>query len=487
MSTKKALPTVEGKWLSETIFQATGGAICFDISYLKTAPPYSDVYYTNWYAWLERPNADIGRTIHAFIAPPRAKVTRGWGRTRIIWPQAEADLVVGQRADLNNRRRPPSAPGRWLSEDLWQDDEYGVCARDDALAEALGRSSQVLTNRRRHAHPALDPKVNGGRVRFRRVPKLSMPQPVVVSCLEDIEKVAAWERRQEGLSGGEVRAGWKNATEIRSALKITDLAGKVALSFALRTFRQERPDAAERRTEGRNAKNVLIRPWYYDPAAFDRWRNGRSVQEIAETTSRQPGPRFFKRLREAVLFLLFVLTLDPVTRKPRPSFSLRRFRRFVADPPAEPLQPRDPVPRADILAWAKVAGVEPTKMLKRAKKVVGVKYLRNGWQGTSCWYLPAPACVPRADGNVVREAGEPAVGEMPGQPGAPDDGTSVPTTRTHHRQALHEEWQRLHQAGKSYAHIARQESRRLGRTVAEETVRSAIKRLRKRPQRATAP
>jgi hypothetical protein len=320
-----------------------------------------------------------------------------------VWAQKDVEAVVRQRVNEKNERRcPPGTPGKWLTTDLWQDDEFGVCGRDGYLADRFGRSKTYFVHRRRHAHPALNPAVNAGRPRSRRLPKLTeLGRVVIVSCMDDFDKIAAWDQERDRRTKA-APDGWQNAADLAAALNIgaADREGRMCLSFALRAFRQERPRSAEQ-AGGRRHNGRLLRTWHYDPQAFRRWLGGRSIQEAAAPLRRRKdSPTGLKRLRRAVLFLQFVLTHG--------GFSVRHFERFVAEPPDGELQPCLPVPKRTILAWAKRAGIEPSKMLKRAKKEAGVMHQEKGFQGPSEWYLPGPVRIEPLDRLASSAPADPA-------------------------------------------------------------------------------
>jgi hypothetical protein len=473
----KVLPKAKGKWLHEHIFQTTDGVVCFDAQYLKKT--YPAVAWATWYAWLEEPSADMGRTLRAFVAPPGPGSEGGQYRARIVWEQGDVEAVVRQVTDSDARRRPLTCPGEWLSDDLWQDREYGVCARDGYLSERLDVYDSYLAVKRRHRHPVLDSAVNGGKPRSRRVPKLSGRHTVLVSCLADFEKVVAWDRSREQRCHEQAPpVGWKKAAQLARDLTITGIDGKVCLSLALREFRKEHPEAAAL-APGLAAETKVgsrtVKAWSYDGEAFLHWLGGRHVRDVAAPHRKVANLREGQALHEAVRFLQFVLT--------RGSFSRRVFRRFLAEPPTVPLQPCGPVPRRDIRGWARSAGIECSKVLTRAKREAGVKHFRKGRPVRSYWYLSAPVVIacPPAPARAAPRASTTAATE-PESPDASSRGAPSPPAgkeRVKPMREVHEGWERLHQEGKSWEEIARDESRNVGRRVPAATVENAVKRLRR--------
>src|SRR5262249_13755077 len=139
--------------------------------------------------------------------------------------------------------------GHWLVADkLWKDNAYGVCGTDDYLREHVdhgGGGGFFSGAGGRQAHPVLNPAGKDGWVRYRRPLSVNRSWRPIVTCLEDAEACARWNKsRKEMTDSGE--AWGKSSTEIERALHITDTNGRVCLNLLLKAFRQECPDAARR-------------------------------------------------------------------------------------------------------------------------------------------------------------------------------------------------------------------------------------------------
>jgi hypothetical protein len=397
---KNVLPEANGAWLGDHIFQTSDKTICFDFSYLKAN--YSGVCCALWRQWLKRPNLDLGRTLRAYKAPGGPSSVRGHPggakRARIVWVQEDVEAAARRWTDHKARRMPPAYPGSWLSEALWQDKEFGVCARDSYISEHIGRGHSQITNLRRRPHPALDPAVNSGRPRCRRVPSMNGRGLSHVSCLEDIDKIAAWNReRERQLVSQAVPVGWKHRAQLAQALCLTGTEARLDLRFALLAFRTEHPNSAVEGARKQRVKNSLFRVWYYDPESFKCWLGARSIKEAAAAFKPPSGRRAQARLDRAVRFLQFVLTSGKFTR--------RTFGRFLAEPPTAPLQPCAPVPSTDLYAWARVDGIGVT-LLRKARGMAGAKRFRKGYPLQAYWYLPSPVLPPNPITSAAEKNGE---------------------------------------------------------------------------------
>ena len=387
------LPKARGEWVEDDyIFHTADGMVCFSIDYLKCKK--KEVPWSTWYRWLDRSMPALGREVKAFVVPaPKGKA--GYPE-RIVWVKPDVDAVVDHYKNEKTRKRPLARPGTWLKPDLWEDAEWGLSGTDNVLSEHFDRTPSTFGKRRRTKHPALKGITPDGRPRRTYVPKLSGRDVALVTCIADLQLIFDWERERDAQLLAQAPAGWETAKEIVQRLGIKSQEERMCLSFALKGFRQERPKAAVQVRHGENPKNRLLRSWHYDKVAFTAWLGGRTLKEAAAPYRRSGNATLQKRLVVAVRFLQFVLTKGPGRPAAGNPLSRNKFLRFAADPPAGPLQPRDEVAKRDILAWAKDAGVEPSKMLKRAKKAAGVSHRlrllgRFGW--TSYWYLPAPVVI----------------------------------------------------------------------------------------------
>jgi hypothetical protein len=391
MGRKTGLPTTEGKWLDEHIFRTAAGVDCVDRHYLTDNHP--GIGLENWRRWLKSLNPDLGRKLRGFDVQSHPNMRAKGYETTIVWVQSDVELAARQRTDTRARKTPPDLPGRWLTETVWEDQEFGKCLRDEQLAGLLKRTTNYLVGRRHRPHPALDRNGNGGKPRFRKVPKLTTGDTllkrsgkrrlgeglVIVSCLSDFERIAEWDEAQAGRVVPEV---WKLFNQVAEATGIIGNTNRFELGLALQLFRVECPGSAGQAWGPERRPNQRQPPWRYDPEAFDRWLNGRTIKEVAAPLRRRDNSKTNRKLRRAVLFLQFVLTQG--------DFSVRRFNSFVADPPAGDLAPCAPVLGKTVVEWARLAHIGTDKTLPKARKELGVKHLLKGSGAAmkSYWSLP---------------------------------------------------------------------------------------------------
>jgi hypothetical protein len=166
------LPPLEGNWLTDDIFQTSDGLLYFSVADLTTN--YPTISSLMWHRWSQHPSADLGRRIRAFLVDRpegRRQPNVCHHRTQIVWEQKDVELAASQRMDAEKRCHPPHHPGKWLSDELRNDNEFGVCARDSYLESHIHRHKVYFGVRRRQPSPALDSSENGGKPRWRRVPK----------------------------------------------------------------------------------------------------------------------------------------------------------------------------------------------------------------------------------------------------------------------------------------------------------------------------
>jgi hypothetical protein len=391
----QVLPKTSGEWLSDGIFQIGPGStyegkLCFDIDQLEKRFPWVGRY--NWYRWLRGANPDTGSAFRAFLVPnPNRADPAGGNRTEnvLVWLQQDAKSAADARASSGHRVRFEAFSGEWLNEELWQDDEFGTGGRDNYLARRLKRSAPFFGYWRDHPHPALDPKVNGGKPRFRQVPGQDPrhPHKIYVSCLEDFKKIIAWDDEEERRAAAvTIPSHWRTAKEIAADRNITKVKGKIYLSAVLKEFRRKNPVAAMDRKE-RSSRNQLRSTAVYDPEAFDHWLAGRSIRTVAAALVGTNLARERRRLQKAVRFLQFVLTQG--------RYGSRAFKQFLKNPPSTMIQPSPPILKDTVLHWSKLAGVELQKALKEAKKIVGVKHQFVGFGSDlqSFWFLEGPISV----------------------------------------------------------------------------------------------
>jgi hypothetical protein len=394
-----------GKWLADGIFQTPDRKLWFTIAYLKLR--YKSIYWSMWYDWMERACPDLDPAINdGRINTLPAECDSGG--TGTVWSQEDADSILARReqgeSGLRARRTPPGADGQWLSDDLFQHREIGIMARDKKLAELCNTAASGPGRWRRKRHPALDPNVNDGKLRSIEVAPLAPRsggwgrRRVPVSSLDDYQAITKWKNEQDQIPG-QAPAGWKTAKELWTSLNIRSQDERMALSFALRSFRSEHPESAERDRKPDTARNRVHRPWRYDDRAFVRWLAGRTLEEVAASERRKSTKTKEERLRKTGLFIFFILTHG--------RYSAKLWQKFLANPPyGKELPSAGLVLANDGKAWAKEAGLPNTKLLKKAKKAVGVQYTVKGFGPghKTYWSLPAPVVIPRPEGHQARDA-----------------------------------------------------------------------------------
>jgi hypothetical protein len=420
----KNLPRANGKWLADGVFRTDTRIMCLGISYLSTKRPYNEIESSSWYEWLGSaccdldPRVNDGR-IRAFLVPPPSPSHYHHPEV-IVWVKDDADTVASRRKSRRtgvdgmtsvkeipeNRETVEWVPGRWLDSSLWEDDEYGPCACDEKIAQIIGRSETFVFGCRERRHPALDPKINEGKPRTRKLPGPIYLRPVVVSCVDDFEKIAAW-----GLSQEAAPAAWKSASDVALLLGMKCQDDKIWLSCALKEFRKDHPESAKRVL---GERKVPI--WLYDSSKFTDWLNGRTAKEIGKQVEARYNVT--KRRREAVLLLYCILTEG--------GFSRERFAEFLSKPPiGVTLQPCAPVPHATIQELAKQAGVEPSKMLQSARKAIGTRCMANAGpragrgRKSQNWYLEAPVVIPARWANPPKSEHQPTTERQRNRGGRP--------------------------------------------------------------------
>src|SRR5262249_29616783 len=133
-----------------------------------------------------------------------------------VFLQNDIDQILSRRADATARLRDPGKLGLWLGDDIFQltrdIPEKGLYARElmfrhRKLVEYVGVTSTAPCRWRMRGHTALDPSVNGGRLRFLRVPVAhdspgqGGPRTVTVSSQSDADRIIAWRERERNLVG----------------------------------------------------------------------------------------------------------------------------------------------------------------------------------------------------------------------------------------------------------------------------------------------
>jgi hypothetical protein len=394
-SWKDELPRAGGHWIGQHTFVTDAGSVCIDYHILKTEETYKAVVNpTTWHAWLRNENPVLGRKPTAFLVKGNPEWPRRLASDQpvIVWLKEDVKTIIEHRKDAALQKSPPGLRGTWV-EEVWEDDDFGDCLRDQFLATIFRRSNVYFVKHRRRPHPALDPNVNGGKPRWRKVPKLGYkpgkggPARTIVSCIRDFQEIVKYDEDVRARANAvSVPASWKSRKQIADALNIAprDTTRLFHLSYALERFRDAHPDKA-RSVPGLSKTGLL---WWYDADAFVGWLGDRSLKDAAGSLVEERNKVSDRRVQRAVRFLQFVLTQG--------MFSLRRFNRFLANPPTGELTPcRNGILKKDVLAWAKEAGIEPTKCLKRAKVLAGVRSRHEGRHANkkTYWYMPGPICI----------------------------------------------------------------------------------------------
>src|SRR5262249_31175911 len=120
-----------------------------------------------WYSWHRRSCQDLDPSINggkcrAFLVPAYTEKPKYPLET--VWLQDDADRIIERRASPEKRRTPKEVNGRFLSPEVWEDAEYGICLTDKGLRDffagepIFSPSTDFFANGRRQTHPALDPK-----------------------------------------------------------------------------------------------------------------------------------------------------------------------------------------------------------------------------------------------------------------------------------------------------------------------------------------
>ena len=199
-----------GKWVTEHIHQAENGKLYFAHSYLLK---YKGIVHpTTWYRYVDSPCPDLPLSVNdgkiRFL-----KLQSPYSHQDVIlFHQDDVDLIVKRRwCEYENeshwRQWDPAETGKWITERIFQLSRDiqspplktgDLLMTDNALAADGKVSDMVLVRCRRESHPALDPAVNKGRLRWLRVSKLHRskgPGTVIVSSHQDWERITEWRRQ----------------------------------------------------------------------------------------------------------------------------------------------------------------------------------------------------------------------------------------------------------------------------------------------------
>jgi hypothetical protein len=397
---KIKLPHADGEWIDDHIFLTRSEVLCVDSQYLYDRYPWSRWKHSHsrssvWYRWLRRKNPHLGRTLRAFLVKLPPSRRQNLRDKVIVWVHKDVKDVNALHTDQKNRQCPPGPKGSWITDEIWDDNEYGPCGTDDFLRDHVEHEGESFFSscRRRDKHPALDPKVNRGRVRFRRgVLHPKKPLRLIVTCIADARACATWQKNRKHEPECDVDWGM-SCTEIARALRITDANGRVCLDLLLKAFRREHPEGARQINQKRAVSLpqgvATFSPYRYDFQAFKRSLGGKSVKEAAAERAAAAGYNLNdfkspKKIERAVRFLMFMLTHG--------SYSPNLFALFLREPPSVELAPFGPVDLHAIVKAAKRERIGATKNLKWAKKILEAGHGKKGHRD-KCrpfWFLTKP-------------------------------------------------------------------------------------------------
>jgi hypothetical protein len=403
---------IEGAWLGNGIFHGKNKRIYLNIRFLKATHPFSSINQGLWYEWIKvqctelDPTVNFGR-IRAFKAP----ALPGESKEQTVWDKEDATRIATRRSD-SSTRRTTHRPGTFLSDEIWDDQEHGVCAPTKYLATLLKRNRSWFYLWFDREHPALPPNVNAAKPRYCDLPPRNHLQGAHLcrfASIHDFQRIDEWERGQQRVTHP-APAGRLTRGELAQTigLRLCNMKEQIAFSSVLRHFRGQNPNAWDRRKmPSGGVREAYASPFYYDGPAFRVWfqkelanvkestrtEGEPSIKEVARYLGQhRPSKRVQKRLLKAVRFLQFVLTHG--------FFGKVEFRRFLLSPPVgQSLGPGAPVSSTNLRDWAKEAGVGWRDVLK-AKKIVGAEHKGIGPNSTALCFLPSPALV-LADADTV--------------------------------------------------------------------------------------
>jgi hypothetical protein len=200
------------------------------------------------------------------------------------------ERILACRTDARERRRPAGGRGQWLSPQIFQRHDGSLCFTDEKITTDLDVSHMAPREWRRRGHPALNPEVNGGKLRFDEVPKLVWnrrgPAIIPVSFQEDIERIAEWRERQRAAPSARPPAGWEDVASLTGRVGMSKADGKVALAGIMPLFREECPAGVTAITKWDDRRNRGVQTYYYDPTAFTRWLAGRDLAALGAEATR---------------------------------------------------------------------------------------------------------------------------------------------------------------------------------------------------------
>jgi hypothetical protein len=397
----------------------------------------------------------------------------------IVFLQDDVNRVISRRKEAKNRDTDPAKQGEWLTDELFQVTrdipEAFLHAKDvlcieTKLAEEAGVSPAMPSHWRRHRHPALDPAVNGGRLRFLRVPKrrrpMSGPGMVRVSSRDDWKKIVGWRGRQQQQAATQPRGLTREGLAQTFDVDLSNRDDGIALSAVLNEFRKERPSHVFQASRWHEAKNRFFQEERYDEDAVRQFLGGQTVQAVAANLRRATSPdasgRLAGRLQKARAFLLFVL----MEGRWAPS-AFEHFQTQLAA--GTTIKPSEGACLQDVRRWAKKARVNWRQVLA-AKATLPIGLVKKGLQksASKLWRLTEPVVIPLASPHGEGTNGQPASNGTPPAPPASEDrdrpaAANRPTKKNRGPVpklseadiALHDEWVRAHEVGVRMKDFAR--------------------------------
>jgi hypothetical protein len=205
----------EGEWLTPGLYQLKDGRLAGSTAYLldwqQREYGREVVAETYWYKWRKKAVCtDLADHVNAWTVPAPKDSTR---EACTVFDLAQAKQIIKRRVDAEERKKIPAHPDvKFLDEtgERVKDPKFGECVTDSLAAELFDRPLSFAGRCRRpglshHAdgdvsdgypHPALDPRVNGGRAKSLLLAPLKFTQgtkPKYFTCLNDLKKIVRWE------------------------------------------------------------------------------------------------------------------------------------------------------------------------------------------------------------------------------------------------------------------------------------------------------
>jgi hypothetical protein len=345
---------------------------------------------SNWSKWIEGKSRcpHLARSDNdGFVKSLLVKGRQG--QLTRVWLRSQVKSIIARLTNVKAQRVDPDFRGEWdsgiyhLTADV---PEVALKAGDvlwpdNRIAEEAGVCARSVGGWRHHRQRALDPVVNGGRLRGIPVAKpVGMAKgrtTIYVSSKDDAKKIIAWRDERKGKSSSGRRG--KTLEQIAGRLRVPWPKMLTPLRFAAKQFRSDRPESAWPTSRWNGKHNHARDRWEYDDEKFVEWLDGRPLQSFAAAASRVETPRDVECRKRGELFLLFVLTRGDYRRQ---SHAFSNFMATVRV--GQTIKPCDRrVAVADIRRWAEEAGIR-TRHLDAARAKLPVVAERIGRRG-SCW------------------------------------------------------------------------------------------------------